>query len=1045
MSDDLKLQFDEFLRSVAISKNDSYVLLLGAGCSISSDIQSAYDCIWEWKKIIYKSNNLGTENWVENYKSPRVQERIQKWLDKQGSFVELDSEEEYSFYAKKCFPIEENRRQYFQKICTGKQPAIGYKTIPILAKQGVLDSIWTTNFDELVNTALIQGGVQGIDISLDTVDRINRRAQNNSEIPIVKLHGDFRYGELKNTDEELKSQDDTFRNKLVEYLGDKHLIVLGYSGRDKSLMSALTEAYSNSGGGRLFWCGYGNNASKETIQLLEHANKHNRSAYYVPTSGFDQTMIQLVNLTIEDNPSLKSEFTEIRKQSETSDDELTPFELSLPRVNKVIKSNMFPIEFPSEVMVLDANLGESPWKLVKELTQSEPSVAAIPYENGIWAFGLAEKIKTIFKNEVNGSLTRKPLTNIRIHHGGIHHLLLSAFVKSICSVKKLETNYRNKIWNENDSQTINGQKVFNAIRLALEKINGRFYLTLNPDFEIEQQTESNELRQQIGLRFFHRIFNDKYNSYVTKWRNVLLLNESLEFPIDSGSGFVFKINKAPLFTEVCDLSNSYTNNHEVPRKYLKLKAVQFSEVKLRFSTVHGNRTATDIHPMRGLVNFKPYETNLNSFMGDTINLAVICPDSNSEELNTFLQKQNNEIKTPKENDDYLIDFKGFNSVYGLSLNIPEKNSKDWLNVEDPKGQNEIETTLQLKNNICDNINQLTQSVSSKTIVIFIPERWEPFTGYNTKDEVFDLHDYIKAFCAEKGVTSQFIREKTIKDSLMSCQINWWLSLSYFVKSFRTPWVLDNADSSTAFAGLGYSINSKADNRGHIVLGCSHIYSSTGEGLKYKLSRISDDKIQWRKKKPHLSYDDAYEFGRNVINLFYESMHELPKRVVVHKRTFFTDDEKRGILDSLLDNGKIQNVDLIEVNFEDRIRYVSSKTRNGTTEIDGYSVSRGTCIQINDREALLYTHGVVPSVRNPKFNFYPGGRYIPKPLRIFKHHGNGSLEQISNEILGLTKMNWNSLNMYSQLPATISSSNEIARIGKLIEGTDKIDYDYRFFM
>ena len=43
------------------------------------------------------------------------------------------------------------------------------------------------------------------------------------------------------------------------------------------------------------------------------------------------------------------------------------------------------------------------------------------------------------------------------------------------------------------------------------------------------------------------------------------------------------------------------------------------------------------------------------------------------------------------------------------------------------------------------------------------------------------------------------------------------------------------------------------------------------------------------------------------------------------------------------------------------------------------------------------------------------------------------------------MNWNSLNMYSQLPATISSSNDIARIGKLIGANSMHEYDYRYFI
>lgn len=112
-----KLQYDEFLRLVSISKENSYSMLLGAGCPITSDIQSAYDCIWEWKKIIYKSNNPNVQDWIDNYKSPKSQDTIQKWLDNQGKYIENGDLEEYSYYAKKCFPIDENRRQYFQKIC----------------------------------------------------------------------------------------------------------------------------------------------------------------------------------------------------------------------------------------------------------------------------------------------------------------------------------------------------------------------------------------------------------------------------------------------------------------------------------------------------------------------------------------------------------------------------------------------------------------------------------------------------------------------------------------------------------------------------------------------------------------------------------------------------------------------------------------------------------------------------------------------------------------------------------------------------------------
>jgi len=115
------------------------------------------------------------------------------------------------------------------------------------------------------------------------------------------------------------------------------------------------------------------------------------------------------------------------------------------------------------------------------------------------------------------------------------------------------------------------------------------------------------------------------------------------------------------------------------------------------------------------------------------------------------------------------------------------------------------------------------------------------------------------------------------------------------------------------------------------------------------------------------------------------------------------------------------------------------------DIDNFAIPRGTCILLNGYEALLWTHGVVPSVQNPNFKYYLGGRYIPGPLRVIKHYGKSNIGLVSNEILGLTKMNWNSFDLYSQLPATVNSSNEIARIGKLLSKKEGITYDYRYFI
>jgi argonaute-like protein implicated in RNA metabolism and viral defense len=88
---------------------------------------------------------------------------------------------------------------------------------------------------------------------------------------------------------------------------------------------------------------------------------------------------------------------------------------------------------------------------------------------------------------------------------------------------------------------------------------------------------------------------------------------------------------------------------------------------------------------------------------------------------------------------------------------------------------------------------------------------------------------------------------------------------------------------------------------------------------------------------------------------------------------------------------------------------------------------------------------VPSVIDSNKNYYLGGRSIPSPLKIIKHFGNSNINEIANEILGLTKMNWNSFDLYTKLPATIQSSNHIARVGKLLSRFEGRVYDYRFFI
>ena len=69
MPENLYLEFDAFLRSIKQNLDGSFGVLLGAGASISSGIQSANDCIWDWKFLIYQSLSGNQKKLVDPQKS----------------------------------------------------------------------------------------------------------------------------------------------------------------------------------------------------------------------------------------------------------------------------------------------------------------------------------------------------------------------------------------------------------------------------------------------------------------------------------------------------------------------------------------------------------------------------------------------------------------------------------------------------------------------------------------------------------------------------------------------------------------------------------------------------------------------------------------------------------------------------------------------------------------------------------------------------------------------------------------------------------------
>ena len=93
---------------------------------------------------------------------------------------------------------------------------------------------------------------------------------------------------------------------------------------------------------------------------------------------------------------------------------------------------------------------------------------------------------------------------------------------------------------------------------------------------------------------------------------------------------------------------------------------------------------------------------------------------------------------------------------------------------------------------------------------------------------------------------------------------------------------------------------------------------------------------------------------------------------------------------------------------------------------------------------MWIHGATSAIDTNR-RYFQGRRRIPAPLLIKRHVGSTDLQTVGAELLGLSKMNWNTFDLYSKLPATIHSSGVIARIGALLQRFGPQSYDYRLFI
>lgn len=143
---------------------------------------------------------------------------------------------------------------------------------------------------------------------------------------------------------------------------------------------------------------------------------------------------------------------------------------------------------------------------------------------------------------------------------------------------------------------------------------------------------------------------------------------------------------------------------------------------------------------------------------------------------------------------------------------------------------------------------------------------------------------------------------------------------------------------------------------------------------------------------------------------------------------------------------IENVELLQIQeYSDWCAIQSNGEYN--EGMSGFSVKRGLTTKIDDDKLLIWTHGCIKDAELlGNRNYYKGGRGIPAPILVKRYQGKSSADLIVNEILMLTKMNWNSGDcLYKNLPVTVDFSKIVAKMAKQNIALLNQSYDFRYFM
>ncbi|OJW74268.1 hypothetical protein [Spirosoma sp. 48-14] len=309
---------------------------------------------------------------------------------------------------------------------------------------------------------------------------------------------------------------------------------------------------------------------------------------------------------------------------------------------------------------------------------------------------------------------------------------------------------------------------------------------------------------------------------------------------------------------------------------------------------------------------------------------------------------------------------------------------------------------------------------------------------------FNLRRYLKAqlITLPNAIPVQIILEDTVlgkKKSLQDVSMQAWnFVVANYYKNGGTPWTLTLKDKHTCFIGVSFHKVLNAEN--HLVRSSiAQAFNYEGKGIVFIGKSFKWDAEANNTLAPHLTYEYAHDLIGAIIQKYKKfNQNVAPNRVIIHKTTDFWTSaqhadyaEVEGLKDGIHKVlGEEVTIDLVTI----KSATVKLLRRQGN-----YPVMRGTLLPLDQQTGVLYTTGYIPY-----YETFPG-QHIPHPIEVSIFEGESTLKRVCEEVLALTKLNFNNCNFFDSLPITLRFAQKVGEIIQYAEEDAVLPDKYYFYM